>query len=253
MSRIFPHEEEVEKIGGRLLVGYRFLKRIVLDFNENKLPLLQRLGFPVNLETALQSIHLSQNGLREIFVQRTLKNIEAGNIPKGFSLPQKRERGEEEEATTPTGRKRLEWSFERELSRKLKFLFNKIYSDYLELNPGGIWEKERTGGIPDTIQKAITFSEENGLGIDIPKFIKLYRDYIQKSEEILGRQHQAAADGLNVFFGGSIAVTWEEMEKYFLLEDGIVKVNPNSVNKKCYDRLGSRVVEVKREGGVDEK
>ena len=50
------------------------------------------------------------------------------------------------------------------------------------------------------------------------------------------------AETINKFFNGSVAITQKELSKYFILEDGKVKENPNSINIKDYARLGVRKV-----------
>ena len=56
----------------------------------------------------------------------------------------------------------------------------------------------------------------------------------------MGQQHQAAADAINRFFNGAVEITQKELDRYFILEYGIVKPKPTSITKQNYARLGVR-------------
>ena len=58
--------------------------------------------------------------------------------------------------------------------------------------------------------------------------------------------HQAAADAINKFFNGAIEITQSELKKYFIISDGIIKINPQSIGKQSYARLGTRKYKLKK-------
>lgn len=80
----------------------------------------------------------------------------------------------------------------------------------------------------------------NGFVIDVEEYIRIYEEFIRLDESIIRRQQQAAADAINEFFNGKAKVTREDFDKYFIIENGVVKPNPDSINTKDYMRLGYR-------------
>ena len=50
----------------------------------------------------------------------------------------------------------------------------------------------------------------------------------------------------NKFFNGAFPITQKELDNYFILEDGIVKVRHTSVNLESYSRLGKRIYTVNK-------
>ena len=121
---------------------------------------------------------------------------------------------------------------------RLSFLYNKIrdnaHKKYYILD----WRSYR--GKQLKILKEALYISDGKIQIDEDKFIEVYGSFIKASESELMKQHQAAADGVNKFFGGAVPITDKELERYFMIEDGIMKVNPLSVNIESYSRLGSR-------------
>lgn len=236
MLRVFPKEDRITDIGGRLKDDYLHLRGIVLSINSNQFPIFNLLGFntPGDLEEVL-SILFSPTSreslLREAYIRRITKAVLEGreemkNVLSEISIRRisRYQDGEKEEQIV------------KSLHRSLRFRFNDIYKGYLTKY------KPSTTGLsltPLKICRGALVLTPSGLGIDVEKFIGIYGDFLECEQSTTREHHQEAADAINRFFNG-LEITQAELKRYFHLEYGVVRVNPESINTKNYLRLGHR-------------
>lgn len=223
-----PGERKIAKIGGKLSSDYYHLRNLLDEINEKQVKYLQDLGLMTDIDTVLTCLGSELHRIKDIYIRKkTERKAEKEDKPYLLTTPTKGEQLTEEEK-----RER------RETHRKLTFHYNgirdKAYKTYYLCD----WRTHY--GKQLKILKEALFVSDGKIQIDEDKFIEVYGSFIKASESELMKQHQAAADGVNKFFGGAVPITDKELERYFMIEDGIMKVNPLSVNIESYSRLGSR-------------
>ena len=233
-----PGQRKISKIGGRLSSDYYHLQGAIEMLNDNVIPLFQLLGMdePGDKEDVIDALTGSSSFLiksRSIFIANMTKKVTEGKIKKeeilskitlGKSL-----------SDPEAERQRID----REIHRKLCFKYKEVETFFLKkyyyCSPASY-----AYSVPalKICRDALEYSP-SGLSINEEKFIELYSSYIKADESDKRKQHQEAADGINRFFGGALEITDKELERYFMIENGILKPNPLSVNIESYMRLGS--------------
>lgn len=231
---IFKNEVRIQKIGGRLRSDYYTFRNSVVYVNENYLPLFYLLGFNRPEDRDIVIDCLLSNGItiaaKRAYIARGMEQAASGEL-KLEKLLSKRTLTKEYD--TPEEKEKV---FKRETHRALVFRYNKI-EDF--------WKEEYNPYLYSSFTKlplklcreALSLSEE-GLYIDVDKFIGIYSDHLKASGSKRGKLHQEAADAINRFFGGAVEITNDEMERYFTINHGEVIPNPTSINKEGYLRLG---------------
>ena len=138
--------------------------------------------------------------------------------------------------------------WERETKRSLKVLYKKIHEQYTkEYRIYGLETKHNKRALE--ICRKTLFVTPSRIEIDGDKFIEVYTDYLEADESETKKIHEQAAAAINRFFNGAVEITQKELSKYFILEYGIVKVNPKSVNITDYARLGVRTIRTAKKDG----
>lgn len=234
-----PGQRRISKIGGRLSSDYYHLKGVIETLNENCIPLFQLLGMdePGDKEDVIDvligSSSCFSSRAKNIYIANMTKKVTEGKIKKEKILS-KITLGKS--LSDPKAEKQR---IEKELHRKLCFMYNEAQSyyvkNYYSLSPASYSYCTPALKI---CRDALEYSP-SGLSINEEKFIELYSSYIKADESDKRKQHQEAADGINRFFGGALEITDKELERYFMIENGILKPNPLSVNIESYIRLGS--------------
>ena len=229
----FKNEGEVRKIGGKIESDYIFFKKQIEEINENFFGFLDVLGLTENIDLFIEAFNDGICNLCRHFMSKNIRDIEAGKIAKNEFLSPRIVTILEE---LPPEEREKKW--ERETKRSLSVLYKSIESEFLKKN--GLFPPE-----PKHIQKALRmfgrslFMAKSRIEIDGAKFIKVYESYITADESETKKQHEQAIEAINRFFNG-IQITQEELSKYFVLEDGIIKIRIESVNVDDYSRLGKR-------------
>ncbi len=232
----FKNLDKVRKAGGRIETDY-FNFRSEIDYiNENFFELFCILNLTDDIDLIIDTLNDGLNNLQSVFVKKTIRDIEAGKIPTDKFLPaQTKKKLEslppEEQATVR----------ERETIRKLKYLYKDIYKQYIREKGVYYLETKHTKSALEILRKTLFITPER-IEIDGEKFVEVYADYMAADESETRKLHEQAAEAINRFFNGSVAITEKELSKYFILEYGIVKVNPTSVNLTDYARLGARTI-----------
>lgn len=125
----------------------------------------------------------------------------------------------------------------RKYGRWLIVRYKEILKD-VEDRTGMFWQAASTESLrrAELFLEAITFSQEEGLIIDVRKFMAKYVELSEGKISEIYQRHQEAATAINKFFGG-VEVTEKRINKFFVVEDGLVKTNPKSVSSSGYMEL----------------
>lgn len=234
--RQFKREQEVRSIGGRLASDYYDLKRDIVYLNDYFFGLFSSLQLTDDIDLVIDTLNNKFKNLCEAFISKRLEDIEKGNIPKDNFLSSRMRKQIE---GLPPEEKQKVWL--RETKRALKLMYTKTIQDYKKENKLYYLEPRHSKTALEISRKAL-FLTPSGIEIDGEKFAKIYSGYIEAEQSETYKKHKMVAETINKFFNGSVAITQKELSKYFILEDGKVKENPNSINIKDYARLGVRKV-----------
>lgn len=228
-------EKKIQKIGGALDSDFRQFRQVIETINMYYFPLFYLVGFrsPEYTDKVVE-ILLSNYILRrtkEAYIDRATERVESGNIKLEKVLSK---RLLEKEYSSPEEKDK---TFKREIHRALARKYTEIEDYFIKeykFIPIGFFK------LPLKIfGKALSLTSE-GFKINEEEFTNMYWDYMEANESQTGKLHQEAANAINRFFGGKVEITNKELDRYFIIEDGIVKTNPNSINKEGYLRLGYR-------------
>jgi hypothetical protein len=230
-----PQEEKrVKRIGGKFEGDYLTFRDSVAFINENYIPLFYLLGFnhPEDKDIIIDCLLSGESiaySAKKAYIEKGMERVASGKLSleklltkrlliKEYPTPEERE-------------KRLKTAAHKALT----FRYKKLKE---------IWEKEYEpplynsfAKLPLQICREALFLSEEGLIINLDKFIETYTDHLKASGSKRGKLHQEAADAINRFFNG-VEITYKEMERYFILSNGVIKPNPNSMNTESYLRLG---------------
>lgn len=227
-------ENVIKKIGGATWRDYLRFKEEIEYLNKNVSPLLILLGFTIQDKEAVMQALLSSSGtelsVQRAFFQLSMQRYNEGkiNLESFLSKETLKERDETEEERE----ERLEKSF----IRKLKFRYKDISGSFIreyKPEPFPTYDKEHL----ELFQGCVSLTP-SGLAIDADMFLELYSSYMEAIGSTTGKQHQNVADTINHFFNGAVEITEEELKKYFIIRHGVVKPNPEAINRESYIRLG---------------
>jgi hypothetical protein len=228
-------EKKIRKIGGALESDFRQFRQLVQTINAYYFPLFYLVGFrspeytDKMVEVLLSNYILKRT--KEAYIDRKTEEIESGKIKLEKLLTK---RWFEMEFSSPEEKDK---TFKREIHRALSTRYNKLEDYFIKeyhFVPTGFFK------LPLKIfGKALSLTSE-GFKINEEEFTNMYWDYMEAHESQTGKLHQEAANAINRFFGGKVEITNKELDRYFIIEDGIVKTNPKSINKEGYLRLGYR-------------
>ena len=240
----FKNEDKVIKVGGKVASDYYRFKSEIEYINENFFWFFFLLDLTDDIDLIIDTLNNDLQNLCSVFINKVMRNIEAGKIRKDkFISPKTKAKLEslppEEQATV----------WERETKRSLKFLYKKKLRQYQE-EYSVYWFETRHNKSALEILRTTLFITPERIEIDGEKFVEVYMDYLAADESETKKIHEQAAAAINRFFNGAVEITQKELSKYFILEYGIVKVNPKSVNITDYARLGIRTIRTaKKDGG----
>jgi hypothetical protein len=232
----FKNQDKVRKAGGRIETDYFNFRREIDYINENFFELFYILNLTDDIDLILDALNDGLNNLCSVFIYKTIRDIEAGKISKDKFLSSRMKTKLE---SLPPEEQATVW--ERETKRKLKFLYKDIYKQYLREKGVCYLETRYNKSALEILRKTLFITPER-IEIDGEKFVEVYADYMAADESETRKLHEQAAESINRFFNGSVAITEKELSKYFILEYGMVKVNTASVNITDYARLGARTI-----------
>ena len=233
---IFKNERKVKAIGGRLESDYYRLRESVLYINANYIPLFFMLGInhPDDRDLIIDTLGDSDlifRRIKEAYILRITELFAKGELQLESLLSARVIR---KQFATSEERERY---IVREIHRASSFRYKEIYNRFMsEFRPSYLSYYKTPLKI---CREAIEVSSQ-GLEIDVDKYIMIYRKFIEADESNARRCHQEAANAINRFFNGSVEITHEELERYFIIKDGVVKPNIDSITIEDYMRLGYR-------------
>lgn len=234
MKKIFKNEVKITNVGGALEKCYIDFRKDILYLNEKVIPLFIILRFTLEDKERIVRTLLAQTPLVAIkceYVNKRTEMLKDGKLKIEQVLTshvlEKRDETQE----------RRERRIENETHRALVNGFRERYKKFLKEYKIPVFTYRKIA--LELFQESLIL-EPTGFVIDVDKWMEIYGDYLEAKGSTTFEQHQEVADAINRFFGGAVPITQEELERYFRIENGAVKVNPESVNKKSYLRLGCK-------------
>lgn len=232
MERIFPKEQKIWKIGGAMQRDYVDFRKEIILINESLIPLFILLGFTLrDKDKIIEALiaHYTLDAIRQNYVEIMKEKIRVGKI-KLENLLSKHVLEERNE--TPEHReRRITSQIYRSIGARYKETYKKF--EHLYKPPTLAYSKKKVEILRDCL-----ILEPTGFSIDVDKFIDVYGSYLEAKGATTYQTHKALADAINRFFNGAVAITQDELRRYFRLENGIIVPNPNSINREDYLRLG---------------
>ena len=240
---LYKDENLIRKIGGRLESDYYTLKREVEYINDYFFELFYILGI-TDIDLIIDTLNRDLRNLCSVFIDNAMKSIEAGKIDKNKFLTQKTRN--KLETLSPEERAKV---WERETKRSLRLRYKGIYEQYCKKYGLHYLETRHRKDVLEICRQTL-FVDPTRIEIDGTKFIEVYTSFMEADESETKKIHEQAVAALNRFFNGAVEITQKELSKYFILEYGVVKINPTSINTTDYARLGARTFrKPKKDGG----
>lgn len=243
----FKNEYKIRKVGGRVETDYYHFKSEIEYINENFFELFYILNLTDNIDLIIDSLNNDLRNLCDIFIDKVFIDIEAGKMCKNKFLS---DNAVEKIKKAPPEEQEKIW--QRETRRTLNNLYKKIIQQYKE-EYRIYWLETRHDKSALELLRTTLFIAPERIEIDGGKFVEVYTDYLAADESETKKIHEQAAEAINRFFNGAFPITQKELSKYFILEYGTVKVNPNSVNLTDYARLGARTIRKAKKDGDKKK
>lgn len=230
MESMSYNETKIKKIGGKIWDDYNTIRQDIEYINHYYYPLLEALNLTDDISLIIKVPTTTTNELKTIFINKKFDDIDREVIPRlTYISPRSRKILEQ----LPPEKREKRWV--TLTSRRLSLIFKDIYKQYArnyDLHKIAHYNKTAL-----KIFREALFITPDGISIDRQKYVEIYISRMEASITKTAKQHELAAAALNLFFGG-LEITHNELSKYFMLEYGKVKINPQSVNLKDYARLG---------------
>lgn len=224
---------EIRQIGGKLAEDYRSLLNDIESFNNTYFGLYKVLGFANDIDFVIKTMCNKLKGLATAYINNQMALYRDGKITI------------ENQCIAEERYKQLQLTPEQAESRRNKGLtmrfqrqYQIIYSQYVEDHSLNTFPPQYDVNKIERAKEALYLTPD-GIKIDTAKFINIYLDFIAADESIAKKMHQNVADTINHFFNG-VEITEALFCKYFIFVDGVIKINPKSINLQSYARLGKR-------------
>ena len=236
VDNTFPNEAKVRRIGGKMYEDYLSFKKDVDYINIYYFELFSILGMTDDVNCIIEA--LQSHKLQSVFIDKIERDINEGRIPKEYFI------------SKPTILYAKRYAFsdpEKVMKREQRSIGYNIILKYKEIGEKYLKENKIYPFYPKHNKMALEicggslYVTPEQIAIDVNKFIEIYSSYLSALESKTNELHQHAADAVNRFFNG-VEITQKELERYFMLEGGIIKVNPKSIKKIDYSRLGWRCI-----------
>lgn len=243
----FKNEEKVWKVGGCVEDHYYHFKNEIEYINAHFFGLFYVLNLTDDIDLIIDTLNNDLRNLCSVFIDKVFMDIAAGKIQKNKFLS---DRAKKRLKNTPPEEQEKVW--ERGTRWALNNLYKRILKKYKD-EYRVYWLETKHNKSALEILRTTLFLTPERIEIDGKKFVEIYTEYLAADESETKKIHEQAAEAINQFFNGSFPITQEELSKYFILENGKVKVNPLSVNLTDYARLGARTIrKVEKYGGKKE-
>ena len=230
----FDGERKIKKIGGKLYEDYLAFKSDVFYINVYYFEFFSLLGMTDDISIIIEALQSHKD--KKVFVEKAKRDISEGRVPRDKFIS---------ESTKKYAKKHALSEPEKVKKREEISISRNIYQAYKNIGESYLKEKKIYPFYPKHNHKVMEicgrslYVTPSQLAIDCDKFIEIYGDYLAASASESGRLHEKVADTINQFFNG-VEITHKELERYFMLEDGVIRTNPMSKNKESYSRLGWR-------------
>lgn len=228
----------VKEIGGRLYDAFVMIERELESINEDYFPLLKYLGLSDDVQKLvdiLNSVSL------EDAIKAAYTNKEKVNI--NFS-----------EDAEQAKREKIAFS------GKISLYLRRVFKEYTEQTNILLYPTHNKR-VLEAYREAL-YTTPKGICINAEKFKEIYFSRLEAEKSDTKKLHEEIAEKIMCFFNG-VPITKEELSRYFILDGGVVTINPKSVNAQDYARLGrtyrkgmaqsSEQVEKKTRGGNRKK
>lgn len=228
-------EKLVRRIGGALASDYYSLREMIANINADYSPLFDLMEFnsPEHTDRAIDILlgnSLSRSA-KEEYIDFWEEKVASGELKVEQILSK---RLLNKEYPTPEDKEK---EYKREIHRAISRRYTEI--DKCFRKKYGYMQR-RYNRLPLKICREALSLVPGGFIIDADKFIEIYGDFLEAHNSQIGKQHLEAAEAINRFFNGKVEVTEKELQKYFIIEDGVLKPNPKSITSQNYMRLGYR-------------
>lgn len=244
-------ENKIRKIGGRLAEDWKTVKNDIANINRYLFGFIKALGLTdIEITTIINAISTQFSSLRVAYYNKICKDVELGIIKKEDYTGAVRLERLQNLTLTPeqsAKEKRKDNINIRQYARKK---YETISKDYFgSINIVDLIPKRNVRTF-EICREAFNITATE-ITIDIDKFVRIYLDYLRADESIIKQMQMEAAAAINRFFNGAVMITEQELKQYFIIEDGIIKINPDSVNIQSYSRLGFRSVKMSNTDETD--
>lgn len=233
-------EYKINCIGGRLAADWKTVKNDISNINCYLFGFIKALGLTdIDIETIINAINTQFSSLSIAYYNKICKDVELGIIKKEDYTGDKRLQLLQN--LTP---EQLEKEYKKDITNIRQYAKRKyetIFKDFFgSRNIKGLIPK-RNARTFEICREAFNITATE-ITIDVDKFARIYLDYLRADESIIKQMQVEAAAAINRFFNGAVVINEKELKRYFILEDGVIKINPDSVNIQSYSRLGFRTV-----------
>ena len=214
-----------------MVSSYWSFNQAIENININIIPFFGLLGFTQEHKEYIVKALLSVKpyAIKNTYIELITEKVKAGKVKLEKVLSKKTL--QEREETQEQREKRLDREIHRALLFRYKELEKKFYKEY---KPSTLYyDREALEVLQDSL-----ILTPSGFSIDEDKFIRIFGDYLESKGSTTFEEHKKVADTINHFFNGAVAITQEELDRYFRLDCGIVIPNPLSITRESYLRLG---------------
>lgn len=222
---------KIKKIGGKLYEDYILLCREVESLNETIIPLFLNVGYneAEDTETVLQAIKGGEYAAKRLFIDRMKQKVEAGKIPIESLVPQKYLN----QGNTPEEREK---KLQSHLLRNIVSRFKKILESHPEAT--AFYLTDRTQRALTICKRALRLTP-SGLIVLPGEFLTVYSDYMKAEASSIYKEQKKTIEAINSFFRG-VSLTEKLFFSFFEIRNGVLDINPKSINGESYLCLGKR-------------
>ena len=242
------NEYKISRIGGRLAADWQTVKSDIANINCYLFGFLKVLGIAIDVDLIINAINSHCSSLSVDYFNKICKDVELGIIKKEDYISAKRL--QKIRSLTPEQSEKESKKDIANIRLYAKRKYETIYKDYFgNINIYNLIPKRNARTFEICREAFIITATE--ITIDIDKFARIYLDYLRADESIIKQMQIEAAAAINRFFNGAVMINEKELQHYFIIEDGVIKINPDSVNIQSYSRLGFRSIKITNTNETD--
>jgi len=222
---IKQNRDKIRKIGGCVYDVYSHLQRYVDKINDGVLSLWKLANIPTDIPLFIEAYFNGDKVIKDRYLE-----VE-------FARFVDRLKANDPEATERYAKYKGSAMRPHNADMQIKKQINKRFQ---ELRAGKRIRFEQSCLSKSVLmvhfENALLFDSDKGLYIDADLFLQIYTDIAKGKESDKHKQHEDAAKAMNAFFG-RCPVTFEEIQRYFIIYAGRLEINPKTENLQSYVRL----------------